>query len=118
MANLINALIVSVVAPMHGFPFLQQPDLFFSLFSSSSDFLASCDAGDLLRGNGRHVRVHRAHVLQPGRAAVGGARVVRRAGAHVPGARLRGAHAEEGYHQHIYYGHPCRQQANDEATGI
>ncbi|KAG2566397.1 hypothetical protein PVAP13_7NG194200 [Panicum virgatum] len=26
---------------------------------------------DLLRGNGRHVRVHRAHVLQPGRAAVG-----------------------------------------------
>ena len=54
MANLINALIVSVVAPMHGFPFLQQPDLFFSLFSSPSDFLASyvsTYAGGLLRGD-------------------------------------------------------------------
>ena len=116
MANLINAF----RKPRWFFRFysnLISLSLSLSSSSSSSDFLASCDAGDLLRGNGWHLRVHGAQVLQPGRAALGGARVVRRAGAHVPGARLRGADAQEEYHQHICYGHPCRQQAN-EATGI
>jgi len=95
------------------FRFYSNLIFFFSLFSSSSDFLASCDAGDLLRGNGRHVRLHGAHVLQPGRAALGGARVVRRAGANVPGARLRGSDAEQAWirmaeHPNYPYSYPLK----------